>query len=116
MKFLAVIAAINTASAALGDDCYYDASVCAPDGLECATWEDSQYGSMASCEDCTKENKKLTDSFGDETEYVCPAKEGGSSSGGGGSKPPAPSGGNEDSSTSIVVSAFAVIAATAIYA
>ena len=115
MKFLAVIAAINTASAALGDDCYYDASVCAPDGLECATWEDSQYGSMASCEDCTKENKQLTDSFGDETEYVCPAKEGGSSSGG--STPaPAPSGGNEDSSSSIVVSAFAVIAATAIYA
>ena len=119
MKFITLSAAIATASAALGDDCYYDASICAPDGLECATWEDSQYGPMASCEDCNKDNKKISDSFGDEVEYVCPAKEGGSSSGGGGggSTPkPAPSGGNEDSSSSIMVSAFAVIAATAIYA
>ena len=115
MKFITLSAAIATASAALGDDCYYDASICAPDGLECATWEDSQYGPMASCEDCNKDNKKISDSFGDEVEYACPAKEGGSSSGG--STPaPAPSGGNEDSSSSIMVSAFAVIAATAIYA
>ena len=115
MKFLTLSAAIATASAALGDDCYYDASICAPDGLECATWEDSQYGPMASCEDCNKDNKKISDSFGDEVEYACPAKEGGSSSGG--STPaPAPSGGNEDSSSSIMLSAFAVIAATAIYA
>ena len=114
MKFITLSAAIATASAALGDDCYYDASICAPDGLECATWEDSQYGPMASCEDCNKDNKKISDSFGDEVEYVCPAKEGG----GVGSKPaPAPpAGGNEDSSSSIMVSAFAVIAATAIYA
>ena len=114
MKFITLSAAIATASAALGDDCYYDASICAPDGLECATWEDSQYGPMASCEDCNKDNKKISDSFGDEVEYVCPAKEGG----GGGSTPtPAPpAGGNEDSSSSIIVSAFAVIAATAIYA
>ena len=115
MKFITLSAAIATASAALGDDCYYDASICAPDGLECATWEDSQYGPMASCEDCNKDNKKISDSFGDEVEYACPAKEGGSSSGG--STPaPAPSGGNEDSSSSIMLSAFAVIAATAIYA
>ena len=114
MKFITLSAAIATASAALGDDCYYDASICAPDGLECATWEDSQYGPMASCEDCNKDNKKISDSFGDEVEYVCPAKEGG----GGGSTPaPAPpAGGNEDSSSSIMISAFAVIAATAIYA
>ena len=72
---------------------------------------------MASCEDCNKDNKKISDSFGDEVEYVCPAKEGGSSTGDGGSKPaPAPAGGNEDSSSSIIVSAFALIAATAIYA
>ena len=118
MKFITLSAAIATASAALGDDCYYDASLCDPDGLECATWEDSQYGPMASCEDCNKDNKKISDSFGDEVEYVCPAKEGGSSSGGGGGSTPkpAPSGGNEDSSSSIMVSAFAVIAATAIYA
>ena len=114
MKFLALSAAIATASAALGDDCYYDASICAPDGLECATWEDSQYGPMASCEDCNKDNKKISDSFGDEVEYVCPAKEGGGSSTG--PAPAPPSGGGEDSSSSIMVSAFAVIAATAIYA
>ena len=115
MKFLALSAAIATASAALGDDCYYDETICAPDGLECAKWEDSQYGEMASCEDCNKENKKISDSFGDEVEYECPPKEGGSSSGGS-TTPSTPSGTNEDSSSSIVVSAFAVMAATAIYA
>ena len=113
MKFIALAATIATASAALGDDCYYDATICAADGLECATWEDSQYGPMATCEDCSKDNKKIADSFGDEVEYVCPAKEGSGS----GSSTPAPADpAGEDSSSSFAVSAFAVIAATMIYA
>ena len=56
MKFIALSAAIATASAALGDDCYYDVNLCDADGLKCATWEDSQYGPMASCENCSEGN------------------------------------------------------------
>ena len=114
MKFIALAATISSASAALGDDCFYDASICPPDGLECATWEDSQYGEMASCEDCTKENKKIADSFGDEVEYVCPAKEGGSGSSG--SNTPAPGPAGEEGSSYIAVSAFAAIAVSMISA
>ena len=69
MKFIALSALIATASAALGDDCYYDATMCDKDGLACATWEDSQYGAMASCEDCSAGNKQITDSFGDPVTY-----------------------------------------------
>ena len=69
MKFIALSALIATASAALGDDCYYDASVCDSDGLSCATWNDSQYGEMASCEDCSNGNQEITDSYGDAVTY-----------------------------------------------
>ena len=73
MKFIALSALIATAFAALGDDCYYDASVCDSDGLKCATWNDSQYGDMASCEDCKEgSNRVITDSYGDPVTYECP--------------------------------------------
>jgi hypothetical protein len=73
MKFFAYCALIASTNAALGDDCYYDASICATDGLFCATWEDSQYGDMASCENCDDGvGQMITDSFGDLVEYVCP--------------------------------------------
>ena len=44
MKFIALLVA--TASAAIGDDCFYDASVCGSSGsgIECTQWEDGQYG------------------------------------------------------------------------
>ena len=73
MKYFAFCALVASTQAALGDDCYYDASICAADGLFCATWEDSQYGDMASCEDCTDGvGQMITDSYGDLVEYVCP--------------------------------------------
>ena len=76
MKFIALSALIATASAALGDDCYYDPSVCDSDNLGCATWTDSQYGDMASCEDCTEgSNRVITDSYGDPVRYQCPPVE-----------------------------------------
>ena len=115
MKFIALAAMIASANAALGDDCYFDASICAPDGLECATWEDSQYGPMASCEDCNKENKKIADSFGDEVEYQCPAKESDGSSSTTTTKPETGPAG-EEGSVQIFVSALAAIAATAVLA
>ena len=44
MKFLNVIAGINTASAAhLDEICYQDASVCTPDNVECASWNEIFY-------------------------------------------------------------------------
>jgi hypothetical protein len=58
MKFLALTALIATASAALGDDCFYDKTLCNDGGFFCATWEDSQYGDMASCEDCSSSSTK----------------------------------------------------------
>ena len=55
MKFIALSALIATASAAAGEDCFY-VDNCAEDNYTCTTWEDSQYGPMNSCEDCTNGN------------------------------------------------------------
>ena len=38
----------------------------------CVTYEDSQYGETKSCEDCSKDDKTIIDSFGEETTYECP--------------------------------------------
>jgi hypothetical protein len=47
--------------------------MCLADGLWCAEWEDSQYGEMASCEECTNgEGQFISDSYGDLVEYTCP--------------------------------------------
>ena len=130
MKYLALIAiAASTTQAALGDDCYYDASICADDGLDCAEWEDSQYGPMASCEDCSNGNQFITDSYGDPVEYQCPARpdeggdddavEEGGDDGGNPTPGPAPApgpAGGEDSATKITFAAAAFAAATALYA
>ena len=110
MKFIALSAAIATASAALGDDCYYDANLCDADGLKCATWEDSQYGPMASCEDCSDGNKQITDSFGDPVVYECPAVEGEE---GNNTTPTPPAG--EDAASHIALSAAIILAATTLY-
>ena len=40
------------AKTTLGADCYYDDSLCDPDGLKCAHWNDTIYGEMETCEDC----------------------------------------------------------------
>ena len=75
MKTFAIAALVATTQAStLGDDCWYNADMCLPDGLWCATWEDSQYGEMASCEECTDGvGQMISDSYGDLVEYVCPA-------------------------------------------
>ena len=67
MKYIAVAALVaQTQASTLGDDCWYNADMCLPDGLWCATWEDSQYGEMASCEECTDgEGQMISDSYGD---------------------------------------------------
>ena len=108
MKFIALSAAIATASAALGDDCFYDETLCDADGLKCAKWDDSQYGEMASCEDCSEGNKEITDSFGDPVTYQCPAAEGGG--GGSSSSPAAPSG--EEGASHYALSAAVLLAAS----
>ena len=73
MKTFALAALVATTQAALGDDCYYDSSICQADGLFCAGWVDSQYGDMKSCEDCeggqAGGERKITDSYGDTVEY-----------------------------------------------
>ena len=78
MKTFAIAALVATTQAALGDDCYYDSSICSDGGLFCASWEDSQYGDMKSCEDCTGGqnggNRQITDSYGDFVNYSCPAE------------------------------------------
>merc|ERR1719329_1354598 len=111
MKFIALAATLSTASAALGDDCFYDETICAPDGLECPKWEDSQYGPMASCEDCNKSDKTIADSFGDDVTYECPNK-----GGGGSTAPPAAGPAGEEGSSYIAVSALAAIAVSMIAA
>ena len=114
MKFIALSALIATTNAALGDDCYYDATVCKADGLECSTWTDSQYGEMASCEDCSEGNKQITDSYGDPVTYKCPAK-----ATDGTTTPPttpsAPPSGEEKAST-IAMSAAVLLAASVLMA
>jgi hypothetical protein len=107
MKFLAYSAIVGFAYAALGDDCYYDAKICDADNLKCATWEDSQYGPMASCEDCSEGNKQIEDSYGDKVEYQCP------NMGGGGGSGPAPT---PDSANTIAVSAAVLLAASTLLA
>ena len=74
MKFFALSALVASTNAALGDDCFYDTSVCSTDstGHYCASWNDSQYGEMASCEDCSEGNQFIQDSYGDIVEYICP--------------------------------------------
>ena len=74
MKFFALCALVASTNAALGDDCFYDTSVCSTDstGHYCASWNDSQYGEMASCEDCSEGNQFIQDSYGDIVEYICP--------------------------------------------
>merc|ERR1740127_67071 len=74
MKYIAICALVaQTQASTLGDDCWYNADMCLPDGLWCATWEDSQYGEMASCEECTDGvGQMISDSYGDLVEYVCP--------------------------------------------
>ena len=114
MKFIALSAIVATAQAALGDDCFYDETICEPDGLACAKWEDSQYGPMASCEDCSDGDQQITDSFGDSVTYECPAVEEETSNGGGGA--PAPPSGEEEKASTIAVSAAVLLAASAILA
>ena len=75
MKLIALSALIATASAALGDDCFYDRDQCDADGLKCAVWTDGQFGETYSCEDCTEGNKFISDSYGDDVEYECPPVE-----------------------------------------
>ena len=73
MKVFALAALIATTEAALGHDRYYDASVCNAPQYYCATWVDSQYGDMASCEVCDDgQGQMIADSYGDLVEYVCP--------------------------------------------
>ena len=74
MKYIAIAALVaQTQASTLGDDCWYNADMCLPDGLWCATWEDSQYGEMASCEECTDGvGQMISDSYGDLVEYTCP--------------------------------------------
>merc|ERR1712086_1055345 len=74
MKFFALCALVASTNAALGDDCFYDTSVCntGSTGHYCASWDDSQYGEMASCEDCSEGNQFIQDSYGDIVEYICP--------------------------------------------
>merc|ERR1712086_935941 len=74
MKFFALSALVASTNAALGDDCFYDTSVCSTDstGHYRASWNDSQYGEMASCEDCSEGNQFIQDSYGDIVEYICP--------------------------------------------
>merc|ERR1712086_68651 len=74
MKFFALCALVASTNAALGDDCFYDTSVCntGSTGHYCASWNDSQYGEMASCEDCSEGNQFIQDSYGDIVEYICP--------------------------------------------
>ena len=116
MKFIALSALIATASAGLGDDCYYDKDICTPDGLECATWEDGQFGEMASCEDCSNGGQQILDSMDDPVTYKCAEKAG--TSDGGAPTTPADGGASEgeEKSTTIALSAVALIAASAIYA
>ena len=121
MKFIALSAIVATAQAALGDDCFYDETICEPDGLACAKWEDSQYGPMASCEDCSDGDQQITDSFGDSVTYECPAVEEETSNGGGGGAPAPPSeeeakAGEEVKASTIAVSAAVLLAASAILA
>ena len=112
MKFVALSALIATAQAALGDDCFFDATICDADGLACATWEDSQYGSMASCEDCSNGDQQITDSFGDPVMYKCPKGDDPAPA------PPSNPGGGEgeDKATSMALSAAVVLAASVLYA
>ena len=57
----------------LGDDCYYDASICDTDDTTCVTWSDSMFGDMATCENCTEgSDRVLKDSYGILTSYQCP--------------------------------------------
>ena len=125
MKSFAIAALIAVTSAKLGEDCYYDETVCDSDGLACAKWNDSQYGEMASCEDCSQGNQEITDSYGDPVEYQCPVTETAedapaedtSSSTKPTTKPTAPGpAGGEDGSMYITLSAASVIAAASIMA
>ena len=116
MKVFALSAMIATASAALGDDCFYDATICDPDGLACAKWEDSQYGPMASCEDCSEGDQSILDSYGDSVTYECPPKEDDGSSSGGDTPAPAPPSGEEEKASTIALSAAVLLAASTIYA
>ena len=75
MKLFALSSLISIISAgryaSLGDDCYDDETICYAAGLECADWQDSTYGDMATCEDCKKSNKTFKDSIGEVVEYAC---------------------------------------------
>ena len=124
MKSFALAALLAVTSAKLGEDCYYDETVCEDDGLACAKWNDSQYGEMASCEDCSQGNQEITDSYGDPVEYQCPITEDaeGAPSEDTSSKPttkptaaPGPAGG-EEGSLYLAASAASMIAAATVMA
>ena len=56
----------------IGDDCYYDNTICEESGLFCANWDNHAYGTYYSCEDCSESaDKFITDSYGDYVEYRC---------------------------------------------
>ena len=120
MKTFAIAALVATTQAALGDDCYYDTTICEDGGLFCASWEDSQYGDMKSCEDCAGGQyggpRQITDSYGDFVDYLCPPEseptpEAPAPSGGGG---PAPD--SEEGAAHIAVSFAAIVAAVSVIA
>ena len=119
MKYATLAALVATTQAALGDDCYYDASVCDEVGT-CVSWEDSQYGEMKSCEDCAGGQnggpRQITDSYGDFVNYFCPPEseptpQAPAPSGGGGSAPD-----SEEGAAHIAVSFAAIVAAVSVIA
>ena len=114
MKFIALTALVATTQASLGEDCYFDNSRCDKDGLSCAKWEDSQFGPMASCEDCSEGNQQFLDSFRNTVTYECPPKEGESEAEAPTPAPAPPAG--EDKAMNVAFSAAALLAASALYA
>ena len=98
MKFVALAAAIATASAQMppGEYCDHSVAVCQETMTTCVAWRDGDGYPRKSCEDCLAENRLLLDEYGRENAFFCP--------------------GEEDSSASLVVSAAAVLAAAAMMA
>ena len=109
MKVFALAALIATTTAqSVGDDCFYDDSVCEPAGLICIEYYDGQWGDSKVCEDCSGDRRTFNDSYGDEVTFECPARPSSGGGGGGGSSSSAP---EAEKATTLAMSAAALLAA-----
>ena len=76
---LAAAATAQVIQPTYGEGCKENPSTCDATGTTCVQWFDGEDYPRFTCEDCTGDNRELTDEYGT-SQYFCPGEEMGASS------------------------------------